>query len=166
MKGAGRILRHLLTPQWVVNRAFPRSVLDRVASAIHASEAMHRGEIRFAVEAGLELLPLLKGITPRARAVAVFSELRVWDTEENSGVLIYVQLVDHHIEIVADRGISAKVRQEEWDSICLRMQDTFRTRRYEEGVIEGIRRITALLNQHFPPGAANPDELPNEPAVL
>ena len=166
MKGAGRILRHLLTPQWVVNRAFPRAVLDRVASAIHASEAMHRGEIRFAVEAGLELLPLLKGITPRARAVAVFSELRVWDTEENSGVLVYVQLVDHHIEIVADRGISAKVRQEEWDSICLRMQDTFRTCRYEEGVIEGIRRITALLNQHFPPGAANPDELPNEPAVL
>lgn len=155
-----------MTPQWVVNRAFPRAVLDCVASAIHASEAMHRGEIRFAVEAGLDLLPLLKGITPRERAVAVFSELRVWDTEENSGVLVYVQLVDRHIEIVADRGISAKVRQEEWDSICLHMQDTFRTCRYEEGVLAGIREITALLARHFPPRAANPDELPNEPAVL
>ncbi len=166
MKSVGRALRHLLTPQWVVNRAFPRAVLGRVASAIHASEAMHRGEIRFAVEAGLDLLPLLKGITPRERAVAVFSELRVWDTEENSGVLIYVQLVDHDIEIVADRGISATVRQEEWGAICLCMQQAFRTYHYEQGAIDGIRSITALLRRHFPPRAANPDELPDAPAVL
>ncbi len=149
-----------------MTRAFPRAVLDRIKSEIHASEALHRGEIRFAVEAGLDLLPLLKGTTSRARAVEVFSQLRVWDTEENSGVLIYVQLVDHDIEIVADRGISAKVRQEEWDSVCLRMQQAFRARRFEQGAIEGIRRITALLGQHFPPRAANPDELPNAPAVL
>lgn len=161
-----RALRHLLAPQWVVNRAFPRAVLDRIESEIHASEALHRGEIRFAVEAGLDLLPLLKGITPRARAVEIFSQLRVWDTEENSGVLIYVQLVDHDIEIVADRGISAEVRQQEWDAVCLRMQEAFHAGRYAQGSIEGIRSITELLRRHFPPRAANPDELPDAPAVL
>lgn len=155
-----------MVPQWVVNRAFPRAVLDRIESEIHASEALHRGEIRFAVEAGLDLLPMLKGITSRARAVEIFSQLRVWDTEENSGVLIYVQLVDHDIEIVADRGISATVRQEEWGAICLRMQQAFRACHYEQGAIDGIRSITALLRRHFPPRAANPDELPNAPAVL
>ncbi|MDP1717335.1 MAG: TPM domain-containing protein [Burkholderiales bacterium] len=161
-----RALGHLLAPQWVVNRAFPGAVLDRIESEIHASAALHRGEIRFAVEAGLDLLPLLKGITPRARAVEIFSQLRVWDTEENSGVLIYVQLVDHDIEIVADRGISAKVRQQEWDAVCLRMQEAFHASHYAQGSIEGIRSITELLRRHFPPRAANPDELPNAPAVL
>lgn len=161
-----RVLKHLLAPQWIVNRAFPRAVLDRIEAAIRASEAAHRGEIRFVVEAGLDLLPLLKGITPRERAVEVFSQLRVWDTEENTGVLIYVQLVDHDIEIVADRGISARVPQSEWDAICRTMEEAFCARRFEEGALEGIRRVTGLLVTHFPARAVNPDELPDRPAIL
>ena len=110
---AKRMLKHLFTPDWVALRAFPRATLNRIREAIGQSEKSHDGELRFAVEAGLDFLPLLRGIAPRQRAVDVFSMLRVWDTERNSGVLIYVQLVDRRIEIVADRGISAKVEQGE-----------------------------------------------------
>lgn len=161
-----RVLKHLLAPQWIVHRAFPRAVLDRIEAAIRASEAEHRGEIRFAVEAGLDLLPLLKGVTPRERAIELFSQLRVWDTEENTGVLIYVQLVDRDIEIVADRGISARVPQVEWEAICRAMEEAFRAGRFEEGTLEGIQRITGLLAKLFPARAANPDELADRPVVL
>ena len=161
-----RLLKHLCTPHWVVNRAFPRATLTRLERAIRDSEKSHDGELRFAVEAGLHLLPLLKGLGPRQRAREVFSQLGVWDTEHNSGVLIYVQLVDRRIEIVADRGISARVAQESWDAICRRMEEEFRAGRFEEGALHGIEAITALLARHFPATGSNPDELPNRPVVL
>jgi uncharacterized membrane protein len=156
----------LFAPDWLVYRAFPRAALKRIEAAIRQSEAAHRGELRFAVEAGLDLLPVLRGLTPRQRALDVFSRLRAWDTEENSGVLIYVQLVDRDIEIVADRGISAKVGQAQWDAICHRMEEAFRTRRFDAGVLEGIAEITTLLTAHFPARRENPDELPDRPVVL
>ncbi len=161
-----RTFKHLFAPDWLVYRAFPRAALRRIETAVRQSEAAHRGELRFAVEAGLDLLPLLRGLTPRQRALDVFSRLRVWDTEENSGVLIYLQLVDRDIEIVADRGISAKVRQEEWDAICHRMEQAYRERRFEEGTLAGVREITELLARHFPPRVPNRDELPDQPVVL
>jgi uncharacterized membrane protein len=161
-----RTFKHLLAPDWLVYRAFPRPALQRIAAAIRQSEAAHRGELRFAVEAGLPLVQLLRGVTPRQRARQVFAQLDVWDTEHNSGVLIYVQLMDRRIEILADRGISAKVGQHEWDAICRRMEDTFRERRFEQGVLDGIREITALLGRHFPPRGVNPNELPDKPVVL
>lgn len=161
-----RIFRHLIAPQWVVRRAFPPPVLARIEAAVTASEASHRGELRFVVEGSLDLMPLLKGLTPRERALQVFSELRVWDTEENTGVLVYVQLIDHDIEIVADRGISARVAQSEWDKVCQRMEEAFQVGRYEHGLLSGIERVTALLAQHFPALAVNPDELPDKPVTL
>lgn len=163
---AKRILQHLFAPHWIVSRAFPRAALKRIEAAIRESETTHDGELRFAVEAGLDLPPLLKGVTPRQRAHDVFSRLRVWDTEHNSGVLIYVQIVDRRIEIVADRGISAKVEQGQWEAICRRMEGAFRAQRFDEGALEGIREITALLARHFPAQAVNPDELPDKPVVL
>lgn len=163
---ASRILKHLFAPQWIVTRAFPSAALRRIEATIGESETTHDGELRFAVEAGLDLPPLLKGVTPRQRAYEVFSQLRVWDTEHNSGVLIYVQLVDRRLEIVADRGISAKVEQGQWEAICRRMEDAFRARRFEEGALEGIREVTALLARHFPAQGVNPDELPDKPVVL
>lgn len=161
-----RIVKHLFTPDWIVRRAFSRDALRRIETAIKRSEGGHRGELRFAIEAALDLLPLLKGVTPRRRALELFSQLRVWDTEENSGVLLYLQLVDRDIEIVADRGISAKVRQEEWDAICHRMEQAYRERRFEEGTLAGVREITELLARHFPPRVPNRDELPDRPVVL
>ena len=163
---AKRILKHLLTPDWVAQRVFPRAALNRMQEAIRESEKSHDGELRFAVEAGLDFLPLFKGVTPRQRALEVFSMLRVWDTERNSGVLIYVQLVDRRIEIVADRGISAKVDQGAWDAICRRMEESFRAGRFEEGALQGIQAISQLLARHFPPQRENPDELPDRPVVL
>jgi hypothetical protein len=161
-----RAFKHLFAPDWLVYRAFPRTGLKRMETAIRESEALHGGELRIAVEAGLDVLPLLRGVTPRARAREAFSMLRVWDTEENSGVLIYLQLVDRRIEIVADRGISAKVGQAQWDAICHRMEEAFRARRFEAGVLEGIAEITTLLTTHFPARRENPDELPDRPVVL
>jgi len=161
-----RIIRHLFAPDWLVYRAFPQAALKRIEAAIRQSEAAHRGELRFAVEAGFDLLPLLRDITPRSRALEMFSRLRVWDTEENSGVLIYLQIVDRDIEIVADRGINAKVEQAQWNAICRRMEQEFRARRFEQGVLDGIREITELLVRHFPARDANPDELPDQPVVL
>ena len=161
-----RIIKHLFTPHWIVRKAFPGGALKRIEAAIKESEAQHDGELRFAVEAGLDLVPLLKGMSPRARAVDVFAQLRVWDTGHNSGVLIYVQFVDRRIEIVADRGIDARVQQVQWDAICRRIEIAFRAGQFEAGVLEGIREITALLARHFPPAGDNPNELPDSPVVL
>ena len=161
-----RIVKHLLAPHWIIARAFPRRTLTAIEEAIRASEKTHDGELRFTVEAGLDPLPLVRGQTPRQRAIEVFSALRVWDTEHNSGVLIYVQLVDRRIEIVADRGINAKVPQQQWDAICRRMEEAFRQRRFEQGVLAAIGEITALLAQHFPPRGDNPDELSDQPVIL
>jgi uncharacterized membrane protein len=161
-----RTAKHLIAPHWIVARAFPRAALDRIEAAIRASETTHDGELRFAVEAGLHPHALLRGQSSRLRAHDVFSSLRVWDTEHNSGVLIYVQLVDRCIEIVADRGISAQVPQPEWDAICRRMERAYRNRDFEPGTLAGIREVTALLAAHFPPRDTNPNELPDRPVVL
>jgi hypothetical protein len=161
-----RLLRHLLYPDWLVGRAFPAASLARIEQAISLSEKRHRAEVRFAIDAGLPLAALLKGITPRQRAHAAFGELGVWDTEENSGVLIYVQLVDRDIEIVADRGISAKVAHAEWEKICHGMEAAFRERRFEEGALQAIRRVTELLAAHFPAGAQNRNELADRVVIL
>lgn len=161
-----RLLKHGLTPRWVVRRAFPRAVLKAIEDAIRDSEATHEGEIRFAVEGGLDLPDLLRGVTPRERAVELFSRLRVWDTEGNSGVLVYLLLADRQVEIVADRGIHARVGHQAWEAICGRMEQAFREGRFGEGVVEGIKEIGALLAEHFPARGANPNELPDRPEVL
>jgi hypothetical protein len=161
-----RALRHLLAPAWIVKRAFPQRAIERIEAAIGASEKSHRGEIRFAVEGALEFLPVLKGLTPRERALEVFSLLKVWDTDENTGVLVYVQLVDRSIEIVADRGIAKVIAQSQWDSICSRMQAAFAAGRFEAGAVAGLAEIGELLAAQFPASERNPDELPNTPAML
>jgi hypothetical protein len=161
-----RVLKHMLMPGWAVARKFPKPILRRITAAIRESEALHRGELRLAVEGGLDLLPLLHGVTPRERAIRLFSDLRVWDTGENSGVLIYLQLVDRSIEIVADRGINARVEQAQWNAICRRMEKAFAAGDYEGGTLQGIREITGLLAAHFPAGSVNPDELPDSPVIL
>lgn len=161
-----RILRHLLMPAWRVRRAFPRKTLDAIEHAVAEAEREHRGEIRFAVEGALSGPALWRGQPSRERAVDVFSLLRVWDTELNTGVLVYVLLADRAVEIVADRGIAAKVPQERWEAICREMEAAFAQGRFEQGAIQGLRAIAALLKQHFAAGGANPNELPNRPVVL
>ena len=162
----GRVMKHLLIPHWVALRPFPPALLKTIESAIGNSEARHDGELRFAVEGGLGTEALWRGQSPRGRAIELFAQLRVWDTEHNSGVLIYVQLVDHSIEIVADRGINARVAQTSWDGICRRVEQAFGEGRFEQGALTAIEEVTALLARHFPPAGSNPNELPDQPVVL
>ena len=150
-----------------VRRAFPPATLDAIQHAVAASEAAHRGEICFAAEGGLSAGNLWRGVTPRERALEVFTHLRVWDTRENSGVLVYVQLADHAIEIVADRGLAARIDDAEWRRICTTLRERFIAGDHEAGAVAAVAAIGNLLAVHFPaiPGD-NPDERPNRPVIL
>jgi uncharacterized membrane protein len=161
-----RLLKHLLVPDWVARRAFPARSLSKIEKAIRASEQKHDGELRFVMEASLPLRYLLRKKSSRRRAEDLFTSLRIWDTEHNSGVLIYVQLVSRHIDIVADRGISRKLEQAEWNKVCAAMEKAFRAGRYEEGALEAIERCTALLARHFPSSGEHRNELPDRPVFL
>jgi uncharacterized membrane protein len=161
-----RALTHLLVPERIALRPFPAPVRARLEQAIEVSERSHAGEVRLVLEAGMNPLEVLQGRTTRDRAQELFSALGVWDTEDNTGVLVYLQMVDHRIEIVADRGISRRVPQSEWDAICRRMEAAFRSGRFEPGVLEAIGEITELLDRNFPAGTHNPDELPDRVVVL
>jgi uncharacterized membrane protein len=161
-----RITKHLLLTHWQVNRAFPRQTLNAIEQAIKASETAHVGEIRFAVEGALHSSPLFKGQSARDRALEVFSQLRVWDTEYNNGLLIYLLLADRAVEIVADRGIHAKVGSREWENICRRMETAFKQANYEGGVVSGIQAVTQHLKMHFPIVGDGRNDLPDTPMVL
>ena len=166
MVGLRRLLRHLLPPAWMqLRRSFDAHALQAIESAVTAAERDHRGEIRFAVEAALDVRALLRDTSARERAVEVFSELHVWDTAENNGVLIYVLLADHDVEIVADRGIAEKASAEEWQSVCQGMETQFRARQYESGSIAGIRRVGMLLAAHYPGRDRAGNELTDSPHV-
>ncbi len=150
-----------------VKRVFPEAALIAIEKAIARTETSHEGEIRFAVEAALNTLSLLKGQTGRERAVEVFSHLRVWDTEQNNGVLIYLLLADRDVEIIADRGINVRVRNDEWESICRKMESAFAGGQFESGVISGIEAISGHLREHFPTETGGGEnELPDRPVIL
>jgi uncharacterized membrane protein len=161
-----RMFRHLLLPDWFVRRVFARGDLAAIGEAIAACEKSHRGELRFVAEAAMPLTALWHDQSPRARAVDLFSTLRVWDTEENSGILIYVQLVEHRVEILADRGIAARVPQAEWDAICRNMEQRFRAGEWRQGALQAVMRAGELLAAHFPAKVGNPNELPDQPLLL
>ena len=156
-----RWLRHLFFP-----RRFPKGAMQAIEQAITRSEATHRGEIRFAAEDALDGPALLAGQSTRERALEVFSQLRVWDTEENNGVLIYLLLADHDIEIVADRGIAGRVSQGEWEKICRDMEERLRRGEFDKAVITGIEEASELLAQHYPPRPGDRNELPDRPVRL
>ena len=161
-----RLLRHLSTDRWAVRRAFPRAAMRAIEKAIGEEERRHGGQLRFAVEASLPLGELLRGIRSRERAVECFGRLRVWDTEHNSGVLIYLLLADRRVEIVADRGIHGKVGTAAWEAICGEMQQEFARGQFERGAVLGVRAISDLLVAHFPPSGKGANELPDKPVVL
>jgi uncharacterized membrane protein len=164
----GRWFRHILATRRELRRAFPLSTLNAIEDEIAASERLHGAEIRFAIEGSLEPHEIRRGKSPRARALEVFAQLGVWDTEANNGVLIYVLLADHDVEIVADRGYNLRVTSNEWTAVCGAMERTFRAGDFAAGALEGVRQVGAILAAHFPPlpGGRDENELPNRPAVL
>ncbi len=161
-----RIMRHLAIGRASVRRIFPARAMDTIAQAIQVTEAGHAGQIRFAVEASMEWAQLLAEQSAQQRALEVFSKLRVWDTEHNNGVLIYLLLADRKVEIVADRGIHIKLGQETWEAICREMETSFRLGHFEAGVIAGIHAVGTHLSRHFPAHDGKKNELPDSPVVL
>jgi hypothetical protein len=162
----GRWWRHECTGSRALRKALPAEALERLGAVVAACEARHGGEIRFAVEASLDLPLFGKGQSGRERALEVFSNLRVWDTEANNGVLIYLLLADHDIEIVADRGIDRIVGAAGWETVCHDMETALRAGRFEEGLRLGIEEVSAHLERHFPRVDGDRNELPDAPFVL
>jgi uncharacterized membrane protein len=160
-----RFCKHLAGPGHV-RKHFPPSVLKNIEHAIRETENTHNGELRFVIEAALHPYALWQGETPRQRAIELFAKLGIWDTEHNNGVLIYLLLADHDVEIVADRGIHGHVGPEGWEAICRRMETAFRKGEFEAGMLAGIREIGVVLQKHFPANGSNKNELPDEPLVV
>jgi uncharacterized membrane protein len=160
-----RILRHLASSRLAVRRAFPRPTLAAIEEAIREAESGHDGEIVFAIESALDTVPLLRGQTAQERALEVFSGLRVWDTEHNNGVLIYVLLADRDVEILADRGIHARAGKQAWSEICHEMESFFGREEYLAGSLAGIRGVAQHLRKYFGSPGSRRNELPNEPHV-
>ncbi len=161
-----RSLKHLMTPHWLSRRAFPEASLLAIEQAVAAAEKLHGGELRFVVEGGLSLASLWHDQSPRERAGELFSGLRVWDTEHNNGVLIYLQLIDRRVEIVADRGIAARVPQGEWDEVCRGMERAFARGAFHDGALAAVASVGQIIALHFPAKAAHANELPDRPLVL
>lgn len=161
----GRLLRHLLIPDWWALRGYPKATLGAIGHAITASERSHQGELRFVLEASLPLSGLLRDQTPRQRAIELFAQLGVWDTEGNSGVLIYLQLIDRRVEIVADRGINARVGGAFWQGVCQRLESALREQQHAAGVLRALDEIGQALTAHFPATVSNRDELPDAPVI-
>src|ERR1700760_50922 len=145
-----RISKHLLEHHWRARRVFPKEVLDLIEQAIKAGEATTSGQVRFVVEGALDGKPLFSNQSARDRALDIFSHLRIWDTAHNNGVLIYLLLADRDVEIVADRGIDAKVGAAGWQKICAAMEADFRGGNFSGGVIKGIAAVSQQLAAHFP----------------
>ncbi len=158
---------HETTGRRAMERVLPPEAMERLAAAVVESEKKHSGEIRIALESSLEPAMIWRDMTDRERALQVFADLGVWDTEHNNGVLIYLLLADHDVEIVADRGIDRFVGAEGWASVCHAMEESFRAGKFEEGLLLGITAVSEHLEKHFPlDGERGPDELPNAPVVL
>src|SRR5262249_32462892 len=152
---------------WALTRRFPRATLDAIEAAVTASEARHRGEIRFAIEAALDVRALRRHETARSRAREVFDHLRVWNTRERNGVLIYVLLAERVVEIVADHGVEGHVSDAEWREVCAAIESEFRESRWRDGALRGIDAVTTLLVREFPrTDSGDRDELPNRPQLL
>jgi uncharacterized membrane protein len=158
--------QNLTTTSFALRRAFPPPVLDEIEAAIRESESRHGGEVLFAIESALGISELRRGQTSREQAIRAFADLRVWDTRTNNGVLIYVLLAGHAIEIVADRGYQGRVSEAEWRGICVEMQREFAAGRFREGALAAIDAVTTIIAAEYPRESSDVDERPNRPVIL
>ena len=164
--GLGRIWRHLATTTAVAKRAFPAATLDAITAAVMTGEQTHRGEVRLVVEKSLPFAAAWDGITNRQRAQAMFAECGVWDTEDNCGVLIYVNLAERKVDIVADRGIDRRIDAATWQAVCNTMTAGFAQGNFHDSTLAAIAQVNALLQANFPATGGRPNELPDRPAML
>jgi len=161
-----RMLKHLCATRAGTRRRFSGEVTEAIEQAVATIERRTSGEIRFAVDTALELPELWADKSPRECAHEAFARLRVWDSELNNGVLIYVLMADRDVEIVADRGAAARISPIEWEAACRLMESHFREGRFRDGALAGVEAVGGLLVREFPFRAGNRDEIPNQPALL
>lgn len=165
---ARRVLHHLFVGHWSLRRDFPTGTLKRIERAVIECESRHPGQIRVVVEAALHPLAVWRGVTPRDRAVDLFGRLRVWDTEHNNGVLVYLLLADRDVEIVADRGVAGgRIQPGEWDTVCRLMEDHCRAGRFEQAGVAGVEAVAGVLLRYPPVAPRGGDnELPDAPVLI
>lgn len=173
-------LRTIFRHRWMdasdTRRALPREALQRLTERVRASEHRHDGEVRICVEAALPLSYVWRHVwhgqalpvVTRQRALMLFGKLRVWDTERNNGVLIYLLLAERSIELVADRGLNQRVPPARWQAIVQGLRAALQDGRMEEGLILALDEVSTLLEQHFPAvaGQEGRNELSNRPVLL
>ena len=162
----GRAWRHVTSSSADAKRAFPETTLSAISEAITAGEQTHRGEVRLIVEKALPMDEAWDGVTNRQRALALFADYGVWDTEDNCGVLIYINLAEHKVDIVADRGIDRKIDSATWQAICQTMTNGFRAGNFHDATLAAIGQVNDLLRQHFPANGTRANELPDKPLML
>ncbi|WCL47643.1 TPM domain-containing protein [Leptospira sp. GIMC2001] len=161
-----RFFKHLFITQSHSKKYFPQASLDKIKAVITESEKKHDAEIVFAIESSIQPIAAMQNYSARSRSIDVFSQLRVWDTEANNGVLVYLLLADHDIEIVADRGINKVAGEHFWEEVCKKMEENFRNGNFETGVIEGINMITDILAKYYPKNNKKSNEIPDSPVVM
>jgi uncharacterized membrane protein len=166
MSTLSRLIRHLRTTNASGRRAFPEATLKAIEDAIADGETRHRAEVRVVIEPALAAQAILSGMPVRERARELFSDYRVWDTEENCGVLVYVNLADHQVEIVADRGVGRVIDASEWETVCRTMTQAFARKAYHEGVLAALGQLNALLQKHYPDDGSIRNQLPDRPVML
>jgi uncharacterized membrane protein len=180
MQSLHTLLRHRWRDESVARRTLPPEAMERLKQRVAASERRHTGQIRIAVEAGLPPSYLWRHIRKgvplrqivRERAVMLFGKLRVWDTERNNGVLIYLLLADQAIELVADRGLNPFVSSAEWQAMVARMRQAFQAGRFEDGLTQALEEVSSVLVAHFPrddresSSDARANELPDAPVLI
>jgi uncharacterized membrane protein len=162
----GRAWRHVASSTAAAKRAFPAATLDAITAAVKAGEQTHRGEVRLVVEKSLPLAAAWEGVTNRERALAMFAECGVWDTADNCGVLIYINLAEHKVDIVADRGIDRCIDAATWQTVCNTMTAGFAQGKFHDSTLAAITHVNELLRTHFPANGNRPNELPDRPVML
>lgn len=170
-----RLWRHHWQSERAAHLAVPDALAAQLASRVGASEQRHSGQICLCIEGALPTSYAWRAgrsapldTVVRQRAMAWFGRLRVWDTEHNNGVLIYLLLAERRIEIIADRALDRRVSIIEWHSLLGDMRAEFAAGRFEQGLTAAVAAVSGLLRQHFPlaPGESNPNELSDAPVRL
>ena len=167
---SARLLRHRWA-EGALRRTASPALLEQLTQAIATSEQRHSGQVRFCIEAGLPASYIWRAASTRERALAMFSKLRVWDTEHNNGVLIYLLLAEHSIEIVADRGLARQVPQPAWDALAKQLGAALRSGHTADGLLQALADVSALLELHFPRDLSRAEqpqrnELPDAPFIV
>lgn len=166
MSTFSRLIKHLCTTTAAGKRAFPEATLKAIEDAITEGEKHHRAEVRVVVEPALGLQAVLAGAPPRERARELFAQYGVWDTEENCGVLVYINMADHQVEIVADRGVGKIVAAQDWQAVCRTMTQGFARGDYHNSTLAALAQLNALLQEHYPDDGSTRNQLANHPVML